>query len=105
VRTELSALPSARYLELVLRMEGESGTSPVLHSVTLSYETGEAETYTVSFESNGGTAVPPQTADEGGLVTEPVPDPTKEHHTFAGWYADAASRSCGTSRTTPSPPT
>ncbi|MHB8050779.1 MAG: cell wall-binding repeat-containing protein, partial [Coriobacteriia bacterium] len=45
-------------------------------------------TYTVTFNSNGGSAVTAQTVEHGGLVTEPA-DPIKTGATFAGWYADA----------------
>lgn len=45
--------------------------------------------YTITFESNGGTAVTAISAYEGGAVTAPTP-PTKTGYTFAGWYADAA---------------
>ncbi len=48
-----------------------------------------ANGYTVSFNSNGGTAVAPQTIAFGSLVATPVPDPTRTGHAFAGWYADA----------------
>lgn len=47
----------------------------------------EVATYTVSFESNGGSAVPSQTVVYGDLAVEPVA-PTKAGHTFAGWYTD-----------------
>jgi len=49
----------------------------------------DAVTFTVSFESNGGSAVAQQTVAEGGLVSKPA-DPTKDGQNFAGWYADAA---------------
>ena len=45
------------------------------------------ETYTVTFDSNGGTNVEQQTLTSGGLVTEPTA-PTKDGFTFAGWYSD-----------------
>lgn len=45
-------------------------------------------TYTVTFESNGGTAVKSQVIAEGETVTEPE-TPTMEGYTFAGWYTDA----------------
>jgi len=40
---------------------------------------------TISFESNGGTAVTAITADEGTAVSAPTP-PTKEGYTFDNWY-------------------
>lgn len=48
-----------------------------------------ANTYTVTFNSNGGTAVDSQTVTAGGFATEPSPAPTKTDATFDGWYADA----------------
>jgi uncharacterized repeat protein (TIGR02543 family) len=43
--------------------------------------------YTVTFNSNGGSAVSSQSVVTGGTVARP-PDPTKSHATFAGWYRD-----------------
>ena len=56
-------------------------------SVTVEEKSEPVETYTVSFESNGGTAVDSQEITENGTVTKPE-DPTREGYTFAGWYAD-----------------
>lgn len=47
------------------------------------------QTYTVTFDSNGGSAVPAQTVGYGGLVTEPAA-PHKDGFTFGGWYCDQA---------------
>ncbi len=41
-------------------------------------------TYTVSFDSDGGSAVESQTVEEGGTATKPT-DPTKSGYTFSGW--------------------
>lgn len=41
--------------------------------------------YTVSFDTNGGTVVSAQIVKEGGFVTKPS-DPVKEGYTFGGWY-------------------
>ena len=46
-------------------------------------------TITVTFDSNGGSAVDTQLVEAGSLVATPVPDPTKAGNTFAGWYGDA----------------
>jgi len=46
-----------------------------------------AEAVTVTFNSNGGTAVAAQIIVEGGKATAPD-NPTKEHYTFAGWFYD-----------------
>ena len=45
---------------------------------------------TVTFETNGGSAVASQVLDIGGLATEPNPAPTKGGWVFAGWYDNAA---------------
>lgn len=44
--------------------------------------------YTVSFESNEGTAVPQQSIESGGKITEPT-DPTRPEHTFVGWFKES----------------
>ncbi|MEO2207774.1 InlB B-repeat-containing protein [Paenibacillus pabuli] len=44
--------------------------------------------YTVNFDSNGGTAVDDQSVQYGELATAPV-DPTLAGHTFAGWFTDS----------------
>jgi uncharacterized repeat protein (TIGR02543 family) len=44
--------------------------------------------YTVTFESNGGSAVDPVTVESGGKLTKPT-DPTMEGKTFVGWYKEA----------------
>lgn len=44
--------------------------------------------YTVTFNTNGGSAVKEQEIDYGGKVTKPEA-PTQTGYTFAGWYSDA----------------
>ena len=43
--------------------------------------------YTVTFDSNGGTAVDSQTVEENATVTIPEA-PSKDYSTFDGWYLD-----------------
>ncbi len=42
-------------------------------------------TYTVSFDSRGGSTVAPITVKKGEKVSKPA-DPTKDDYTFNGWY-------------------
>lgn len=50
------------------------------------YLTSEAtETYTVTFECNGGSNVSAQNIRKNGLLVKPA-DPTKQGYLFAGWY-------------------
>lgn len=48
----------------------------------------EVPTYTVKFESNGGTGIESQTVKAGGFVTAP-PTPEREGYVFIGWYTNA----------------
>lgn len=43
--------------------------------------------YEVTFNSNGGSEVAPQSVTANGTAEEPTA-PTKENFTFAGWYSD-----------------
>ena len=45
-------------------------------------------TYTVTFDSQGGSKVDSQTVSHGGTVTEPTA-PTYKGYTFGGWYTEA----------------
>lgn len=45
--------------------------------------------YTITFDSNGGSAVASVTADYGTALTQPE-DPTRTGYTFRGWYTDTA---------------
>ena len=70
-----------------------SGTSYQLgDSITLNdnvtlYAQWQAEEYTVTFNSNGGTPVDSQTVPSSGIATKPT-NPTRTGYTFAGWYTD-----------------
>ncbi|MBQ6058147.1 MAG: InlB B-repeat-containing protein [Treponema sp.] len=50
--------------------------------------TSEATTYTVTFNTNGGTEVASQKIESGKTATEPTA-PTKDGFTFGGWYTDS----------------
>ena len=61
-------------LDLVLRRVSEdSNPGPLLTNVT------------VTFNSNGGSPVDPQTFTRGGKATRPA-DPEREDYIFVGWY-------------------
>ena len=55
-------------------------------NITL-YAKWEIKQFTVSFEENGGSSVTDITLDYQANITRPS-DPTKDGHTFAGWYLD-----------------
>ena len=57
-----------------------SDASPGLSGVT---------SHTVTFDSQGGSSIPPQTVTAGSTVTRPA-NPAREDHTFDGWYKEAA---------------
>ena len=45
-------------------------------------------TYTVTFDTTGGSVIDPITVEDGTKVTKPT-DPTKEKYIFDGWYEDS----------------
>ena len=49
----------------------------------------EEATYTVTFNSQGGSAVASQTVKHGEKVSKPA-DPTRENYVFLAWYEDSA---------------
>ena len=54
------------------------------------YTPSASTTYTVSFNSNGGSAVSPITDITSGTAISQPANPTKSNCTFAGWYTDVA---------------
>ena len=61
-------------------------TDTVTRAMTLTAKW--VQTYTVAFDTNGGSAVAPVTVDAGSTATKPA-DPTKSGHNFGGWYKDS----------------
>lgn len=61
-------------------------TDTVTRAMTLTAKW--VRTYTVTFETSGGSAVDPVTVDAVSSVTKPA-DPTKSGYTFGGWYKDS----------------
>ncbi|RJE88885.1 hypothetical protein D3P07_13065 [Paenibacillus sp. 1011MAR3C5] len=65
---------------------------PVTFDITLYAKWTETtpsipNSYTITFESNGGSAVASERVEDGKMAAEPAP-PTKAGYTFAGWYTD-----------------
>ncbi len=56
----------------------------VMEDLTL-YAKWVLNSYTVGFNSNGGSVVSSQSIDEGEMVTNPE-EPTREGYVFSGWY-------------------
>ena len=49
-----------------------------------------AASYTVTFNTIGGSTVASQTVVSGGTATKPLTNPTRDGYTFDDWYADSA---------------
>ena len=60
--------------------------APVTGNMTL-YAKWTINTYTVSFDSLGGSSIDTKTADYNTTITKPE-NPTKMEYTFGGWYTD-----------------
>ena len=57
---------------------------PIMSDTTITAK-WEKQTYTVSYDANGGNTTQPQTVAHGESATAPIP-PTKQNHRFLGWY-------------------
>lgn len=66
-----------------------SFTSPVTASTTLYAKWTTQASFTVNFNSQGGSAVASQTVKADQAAQKPA-DPTKEGQKFVGWYTDSA---------------
>lgn len=64
-------------------------TTPVTRDITLyaKWDDANVKYYTVTFDSNGGSAVSGVRVRAGGKVTEPAA-PVKSDSTFVGWFGD-----------------
>ena len=58
--------------------KGTQGTTTTLAEAPTSY--------TITFETNGGTNIDKIT--NATALPNPLPEPTREHYTFAGWFTD-----------------
>lgn len=65
--------------------------TPITQNITLyaRWTDTPITTYTVTFDSMGGSAVAPVTVNENDMITEPAA-PTRTGFDFAGWYKDSA---------------
>jgi len=86
--TPASSLYSGASTDISVGVPGSS-------SGTMTVDISLVRTRTVTFQSNGGTAVAALTRLIGSSVSKPT-DPAKTGHTFAGWYADAGLTSAAT---------
>ena len=108
----IKQLPDGSYDEANAEVETLSGKFEALAAVTAKdygshYPTNDADTkqnikieegltidvkydldeHTLTFETNGGSAINPITVRHGNAVARPA-DPTKDKYTFIGWYVD-----------------
>lgn len=108
----IKQLPDGTYDEANAEVENLSGKFEALAAVTAKdygshYPTNDADTkqnikieknltidvkydldnHTLTFETNGGSAIDPVTVRHGNAVARPA-DPTKDKYTFIGWYVD-----------------
>ena len=66
-------------------LEGETPYTTWFNAV---YQpTAAATYYTVTFDTDGGTAIPSQSVRSGSKATQPE-NPTKSGYTFGGWYKE-----------------
>ena len=68
-----------------LIVEDENGGSVAITANIVKDETPVENTYTVTFDSNGGGSVASQPVKEGEKAVKPA-DPTRSGYTFKGWY-------------------
>lgn len=59
------------------------------HKEYIAAPASPASTFTVTFNVDGGSEIPSQSVQSGGMATRPV-NPTKADYEFDGWYADSA---------------
>ncbi len=62
--------------------------TPITESIEIYAGYKPNKWYTVTFETNGGNAIPPQQVGHADKVIKPE-NPTKDGYTFIGWYSDA----------------
>ncbi|WPK13591.1 InlB B-repeat-containing protein [Lysinibacillus louembei] len=75
------------YKDSGLNIEWDFATD-VVTEPTILYAKWQANSYTIAFDTNGGTAITTETVNYGNKMNPPTP-PTKAEHTFVGWYKDS----------------
>ena len=81
---------SGWYSDIDLTTPYDFTTSVVTMDITLyaKWVVYVPNTYTVTFESNGGTVVDPRIVNEGAVAAAPG-TPIREGYVFGGWYSDS----------------
>ena len=78
---------AAWYREAALTNEWKFDTDVVTEDITL-HAKWTQNTFTVTFNSNGGNEVAAQAIAEDEKAVEPQPAPTREGYYFGGWFTD-----------------
>ncbi|MCL2797053.1 MAG: InlB B-repeat-containing protein, partial [Firmicutes bacterium] len=73
--------------EIDRKASSEEGKISWLGKKALQLWTRWLGSYTVTFDSNGGSNIPPLLTDEEGVATKPQ-DPTRNGFVFGGWFLD-----------------
>ncbi len=82
-----------------VKYKGTGGQCEFSDEVTVDFTTNAASTYTVTFNSNGGSAVSPITQASAGASIAMPAAPTYASHTFQGWVIGGNTYAAGASYT------